>query len=121
MKTIALALATFTLAACQPAPTTAPTVLGPIHTLSASECVERGGKMVAQGRLQQTRCQMTFADAGKVCRDGDDCIGDCRITDAAATPREGQGARGQCQANTSPFGCYTRIEDGQAQPTICVD
>ena len=77
--------------------------------------------MLPQGRMQSVRCVITYADAGRRCTDGDDCAGDCRVDDVANAPAAGSNAVGQCQANSSRFGCYTTIEDGKAGATICVD
>ena len=77
--------------------------------------------MLPQGRMQSVRCVITYADAGTRCTDGDDCAGDCRVEDVANAPAAGTNAVGQCQASSSRFGCYTTIEGGKAEATICVD
>lgn len=130
MKRILIAVAAVLMAACQPMPTedgqadfaqvnsTAPSVAG---SEDAAACAARGGKMLPQGRMQTVRCVVTYPDAGRRCSDGDHCAGDCRIEDVANAPTAGTNAIGQCQASSSRFGCYTTIEDGRAQPTICVD
>lgn len=94
---------------------------GDVASLNEVDCLARGGKMVPQGRMQTMRCLVSYADAGKRCTDGDDCQGDCRIEDTAAASQAGQAAVGQCQANSSRFGCYTTVENGKAEATICVD
>ena len=88
---------------------------------AAADCARRGGKMLPQGRMQTTRCVISYRDAGQRCTDGDDCQGDCRIEEAAGTPHAGTAAVGQCQTTSSRFGCYTTVEDGKAEATICVD
>ncbi|MBW8304097.1 MAG: hypothetical protein K0M78_09180 [Brevundimonas sp.] len=88
---------------------------------AAAECLARGGQMQPQGRMQTLQCVVAYADAGKRCTDGDDCQGECRIAEAAAAPDAGAAAGGQCQATSSRCGCYTTVEDGKAQATICVD
>jgi hypothetical protein len=77
--------------------------------------------MLPQGRMQSVRCVITYADAGRRCTDGDDCAGDCRVGDVANPPTAGASAVGQCQANSSRFGCYTTVEGGKAEATLCVD
>ena len=47
--------------------------------------------------------------------------GDCRIEEVNGAPNDGATAVGQCQANSSRFGCYTTVEGGRAEATICVD
>jgi hypothetical protein len=136
MKRLLIACAALLAAACQPMPAAdaggrtdlaeggavqSPASPGDVAMLSPAECTARGGKMIPQGRMQTMRCVVTYADAGRQCRDGDDCQGDCRIEDVAAAAQAGQAAVGQCQVNSSRFGCYTTIEDGKAEATICVD
>jgi hypothetical protein len=123
-------IAALLAAACQPIPasdggktdlaeTAAPAVQTP--TDDAAACAARGGKMLPQGRMQTLRCVVTYADAGQRCTDGDNCQGDCRIEETAGTPQAGAAAVGQCQANSSRFGCYTTVEGAKAEATICVD
>ena len=132
-----LILAALLAAACQPMPsaetggrtdlaqtpvrTSAQASGGDVSSLSEAECAARGGKMIPQGRLQTVRCVVSYADAGKRCTTGSDCLGDCRIEDTVAASQAGQPAVGQCQANSSRFGCYTTVENGRAEVTICVD
>jgi hypothetical protein len=87
----------------------------------ASACAARGGKMLPQGRMQTLQCVVSYTDAGQRCTDGDQCQGSCRIPDVAEAPRAGAAAVGQCQPTSSAFGCYTTVEDGKAEATICVD
>ena len=83
-------------------------------------CDRRGGRMRRVGMMGSWQCIVKYADAGKPCTDGDQCRGDCRA-DPALTLREGDPARGVCQVNSDRFGCFTRIEDGRAEPTLCID
>uniref|UniRef100_A0A7C1SZY1 Secreted protein n=1 Tax=Agrobacterium albertimagni TaxID=147266 RepID=A0A7C1SZY1_9HYPH len=130
MKRILIAAAALILAACQPVPTTTPTqtastdtpaVQTPAPGTDAAACAARGGKMLPQGRLQSLQCVVSYADAGRRCTDGDDCQGDCRIEEVNGAPDAGAAAVGQCQASSSRFGCYTTVEGGKAEATICVD
>ena len=116
MRLPTLVLIAFVLAACSPmsaTDTTAPTLT------AAEACAARGGQMMRVGRLQTERCVTPYSDAGRPCRDGDDCMGDCRAPDPGV--REGVGVMGVCAPNDLPFGCNTPIENGRAQPTLCVD
>ncbi|HEY0927833.1 hypothetical protein, partial [Brevundimonas sp.] len=90
-------------------------------SLDATECAARGGKMLPQGRMQSVRCVITYADAGRRCTTGSDCQGDCRVEEVAGTPQAGAAAVGTCQRDSSRFGCYTTVENGRAEATICVD
>ncbi len=130
MKRILIAAAALMMAACQPVPSTTPTqtastdgpvVQTPAPGTDAAACAARGGKMLPQGRMQSLQCVVSYADAGRRCSDGDDCQGDCRIEEANGAPNAGAAAVGQCQANSTRFGCYTTVEGGKAEATICVD
>ena len=130
MKRILIMAAAVLMAACQPLPandgkTELAEVTPAVQSVASSEdavaCAARGGKMLPQGRMQTVRCVITYADAGRRCTDGDDCAGDCRVGDVANAPAAGTNAVGQCQASSSRFGCYTTVEGGKAEATICVD
>lgn len=103
-------------AACSPMAEQAPDPAAPQSAEAA--CAAQGGEIMRVGRLQTARCVVPFSDAGKVCRDGDDCLGDCRA--ASAGPNENT-TTGVCAPNDLPFGCNTPIENGRAGPTLCVD
>lgn len=139
MKRLMMAAALFA-AACQPMPadggkTDLAEVSGqtPVQThgqtpvqsaaggTDAAACAAQGGKMLPQGRMQTMQCVISYTDAGQRCTDGDQCQGSCRIPDVAEAPRAGAAAVGQCQPTSSSFGCYTTVEDGKAEATICVD
>ncbi len=83
-------------------------------------CTAKGGAFSQQGRLGCYQCVVTYSDAGKACQDSSDCQGKCKNTgefvDANAKTQSGQ-----CASDSSPFGCYQTIEEGVAQPAICVD
>lgn len=130
MKRILMVAAAVLMAACQPMPASAgktdlaeatPAVQSVAGSEDAAACTAAGGKMLPQGRMQSVRCVISYADAGRRCTDGDDCAGDCRVEDVANAPAAGTNAVGQCQASSSRFGCYTRVEGGKAEATICVD
>jgi Uncharacterized lipoprotein len=148
MKRLIIAAATLFVAACQPMPTTSdgaepappvevdttdipPPVRVP-ETADAGDCAARGGEMRRLGRMGREYCVVKYADAGKPCTDGAQCQGECRA-DANLPPPPASGApapgptpvppaatAGRCQADSDPFGCYTRIENGRGT-TICVD
>lgn len=130
MKRILIAVAALLMAACQPMPVNeggtdlaqvTPASQSVAGTEDAAACAAGGGKMLPQGRMQTVRCVITYADAGRRCTDGDDCSGDCRVSDVTNAPNAGASAVGQCQASSSRFGCYTTVEGGKAEATICVD
>lgn len=130
MKRILTTAAAVLMAACQPMPTSTPAEMAsndtpvvqtPAPGTDADACAARGGKMLPQGRMQSLQCVVSYADAGRRCSDGDDCQGDCRIEEINGTPSAGAAVVGQCQANSSRFGCYTTVEGGKVEATICVD
>ena len=129
MKRLIIAVAALLAAACQPMPasdaaaTPAPaqSQVSAAGTTDAALCATQGGKMLPQGRMQTVRCVITYADAGRRCTTGSDCAGDCRIEQAANAPHAGAAAVGQCQRDSSRFGCYTTVENGKAEATLCVD
>ena len=130
MKRILVAVAVVLMAACQPMPVeggrtelaeVTPAVQSVAGSEDAAACAAAGGKMLPQGRMQTVRCVIGYADAGQRCTDGDQCQGDCRIEDVADAPSAGAPAVGRCQANSTRFGCYTTVEDGKAEATLCVD
>lgn len=126
-------LAALLAAACQPIPAedgrtdlaqaapTAQTPASPTPAGEAAACAAKGGKMLPQGRMQTVQCVVSYRDAGQRCTDGDQCEGSCRMPDVANAPAAGAAAVGQCQPTSSSFGCYTTVEDGKAEATICVD
>lgn len=90
--------------------------------IDVAACEQAGGKVQQEGMLGMPRCVTPYKDAGKSCRDGDDCEGKC-LGDDAVTEYNAEPGKlvGVCQANDSPFGCYAEIEDGSTQGMICVD
>lgn len=113
-----LLIAALALLASACSPMAAPDTTAPTRT-AAEACGARGGDLMRVGRLQTEQCVVPFSDAGKPCRDGDDCLGDCRAREVGPNP--GTRITGVCAPNNLPFGCNTPIEDGRAQPTLCVD
>ena len=84
----------------------------------AAQAAASGGTLQPVCRRQTMQCVIAYSDAGRICRDGDDCQGDCRAEINAAN---GVNLTGRCQANSDPSGCYTTIADGRAQAGLCVD
>jgi hypothetical protein len=109
---LALFAAPMAVTACAPQPTP--------EEIAAADCASRGGKMQEVGRLRTLQCVIQYADANRPCRTGSDCLGDCRTAGSVAV-LEGRETTGVCQADSNRFGCYTTIEGGKAEATICVD
>ena len=86
-----------------------------------ARCEAAGGTVERAGRAGWERCVQPFPDAGKVCSDGDDCLGDCRLPVSAGNLAPDTPAQGVCQPTDSFFGCHTIIEDGKVAGSLCVD
>jgi hypothetical protein len=86
-------------------------------------CEMKGGTVRQEGMMGLWRCTLPYKDAGKPCRDGDECEGRCIANEASAKSRPSQKgeAIGVCEADDSPFGCYGLVEDGKTEGFICVD
>ncbi|HEX2793708.1 MAG TPA: hypothetical protein VHN58_04695 [Croceicoccus sp.] len=102
----------------------APDAQGPVSTVAvdAGTCNAAGGFLDRRGRMQSEICVHPYADAGKACRDSQECDGKC-VTGAQAEPGEAVDGQlvGQCQADDALFGCYAEIVDGKRVRAICVD
>ena len=88
--------------------------------IAERDCAAQGGRMQRVGRAKTLQCVIAYPDAAKTCRDGDDCLGDCRVPGGVIV-EDGRPVAGQCAATSDRFGCYTRVEDGRATAAICVD
>lgn len=119
MRTLILTSLVLALAACTPMPPATSTP-GQSATADAAACRERGGTLRPVGRMQSLQCVVPYADAGKVCTDGDQCAGDCRAAPDANFDAPGP-ISGFCQADSDRFGCVTTLEDGKVASAMCID
>lgn len=85
-----------------------------------ASCAAKGGNYTRVGLLGSWACVLPMPDAGKVCSDNADCAGQC-IFDGQGAPGPDVTVHGLCQRTNSPFGCYSVVEHGHAQPPLCVD
>jgi putative hemolysin len=110
------------LAACSSGPTASSAAQASTAAPGAPDaqaCAAQGGSMQPLGRRGLPQCVVTYADAGKVCRDDADCTGRCLATGEIMA---GQAASGTCQRDVREnFGCRQWIEQGVARPAICID
>ena len=131
MKRILILAAALIVAACQPMPADGgktdlaqTPVQTPVQSAAggtdAAACRAQGGKMLPQGRMQTERCVISYTDARTRCTDGDQCQGDCLIEGATGVP-PGAATAGACQASSDSFDCKTKVEDGKAGATLCID
>lgn len=113
-------LAALVACAPPPAPGGAP-VPSPVespHQLNAAQCQAAGGAMRPVCMMGTVQCVVRYADAGRQCRDSDDCQGACR---AETMGPAGAPAVGRCQADSDPCGCFANVEDGRIDAALCVD
>ena len=95
------------------------TVAGEVATAAErAQCESLGGEIQRAGMLGWEHCILPYRDAGQPCRGSADCEGRCLAENMADT---GAAARGVCQADSNPFGCYAEMEDGEVSMAICVD
>ncbi len=87
-----------------------------------SACEAAGGEVIPSGLAGFDMCVLPYCDGGDVCTDSSDCIGKCYLAASAdASGGFGSPASGQCQINSSPFGCRTEISGGTLGATLCID
>lgn len=85
----------------------------------AKTCAAQGGTVRPVCLMGNLACVITYADGGKTCTDKDDCLGQCRFEGKPLPP--GATAKGVCQRNSDPCGCYSEVIKGKVQPGLCVD
>ena len=119
MRLLLTAFAALALAACSPMTGQSPDAAATGQSAEAA-CAAHGGTLQRVGRLQSMQCVIAYADAGQRCTDGDQCGGDCLLAETGSVDA-GAAAVGQCAATSNRFGCATRVEDGKADATLCID
>lgn len=124
MRHIFLLLATLGLAACTPAES-GPTATDSNATVIPKDeqaCRAEGGTWRPVCLMGTLACVIKYKDAGKTCRDGDECQGrQCRYEGKEAPDMNGREATGKCLAYSDPCGCFTLVEDGKIMGTLCAD
>jgi len=90
----------------------------PLHQMTAAQCQAVGGTIRPVCMSGNPSCVVRYADAGRVCRDGDDCQGACR---AESLDRTTGPVTGRCQETSDPCGCFANVEDGRVDAALCVD
>lgn len=117
------------LCACAPMAPSMPTPLAPTQTFSRDEqptaaaqtaCTAALGAYHQVGLIGTWVCVTPTADAGKVCSSKNQCVGQC-IFEGEHQPAPGEAAQGRCQRTNVQFGCFSAVENGRAQPPLCVD
>jgi hypothetical protein len=105
--------------AVAPAAQSAPAahVVGGAEPTSAEGCRACGGQWAIHGLIQEPSCLCPTSDAGKRCRDGGECQGQCLADEGEREVTEaGPPARGyfvgKCARFRSTFGCHRPIARG---------
>lgn len=89
--------------------------------VAIEDCAKRGGSVRTGGMLGSEICFVPYADAGKTCRDGDDCEGNCLLAPIGPTDASSEAVTGRCEPRRPTFGCYGVVEDGRLKHRLCVD
>ena len=123
--TLVLALSFFVAGCCAhqappppPAAQAAPAARAtPAEPATADGCRACGGEWAIHGLIQQPSCLCPTSDAGKRCRDGGECQGQCIADDGEREVIEaGPPARGyfvgKCSRFRSSFGCHRPLAAG---------
>lgn len=99
----------------------------------AAACMKHGGQWRPVCMAQNPYCVTAFADAGKACTDGSQCLGACLVDEKVncnadksecirePMPEAGSHVAGVCQRDTNPCGTFMHITDGVADVAIAVD
>jgi hypothetical protein len=83
----------------------------------AAQCARVSGRWIQVGKARHA-CVVRAPDAGTSCSGSAQCAGRC-LADPVVT--EGAEVHGVCSADYVVWGCHQRVENGRAQPEICVD
>ena len=120
-------------AADKPAPPAPPTAVRPTTKAACDACQGRWG---IHGLAETKSCICRTKDAGKICRDGNDCSALCIADEKKFEVKEaGPPARGyyvgKCSTYDTVFGCFKLIPGGtrskppllpdDAADSICID
>jgi hypothetical protein len=86
----------------------------------AEACSNRGGTWRRVCLMGTWSCVMPYRDAGKACSDKKECEGQCRYQGSEQLA-PGSPAKGVCQRDSDPCGCFAEVRDGKLQHALCVD
>ena len=132
-------IAALTLSACAPTPDVQPQALtAPVSiprdepafevergsrptAAQTADCTARGGTYRQGGLGGYWLCITPYADGGKPCGDSDECHGDCLALREAGVSPVNPRKPGVCAADSYPFGCIARVEDGRVGGVLCAD
>lgn len=86
-----------------------------------ADCTARGGTYRQGGLGGYWLCITPYADGGKPCGDSDECQGTCLGPREPAVSPANPRKPGVCAADSYPFGCIARVEDGRVAGVLCAD
>ena len=122
-----------------PAPGTSKVAAAPATEVACRACDGLWGR---QGLAQVPGCNCRARDAGRTCRDGAECEGQCvlgdhpdRLVAGRATPADGGGPMGyfvgRCSERVTVYGCLRVLPRGSSRrgpvsldalpPVLCID
>ena len=91
------------------------TVENPVYLRAREACKACNGDWGRHGIMQREGCICRSRDFGKVCRDGDECDGDC-LFQRVENLGHGLGRRvGKCSELVGDFGCVSYIAHGESK------
>ncbi len=124
MRLVLLLILALGLAACTPAES-GPTATASNATVIPKDeqsCRAAGGNWRPVCMMGTLACVVQFKDAGKICRDGNECESrQCRYEGKETPGMNGKEATGKCHAVSDPCGCFTLVEGGKIMGTLCAD
>jgi len=95
--------------------------------VSQETCLKIKGKWGQFGLFPQEQCNIPSKDKGKICRNNDDCEGDCiadltkeqfkRVVEQHVVLK----VNGQCSGWTLNYGCQAFVENGTVNSILCID
>jgi len=88
-------------------------------SVEREKCIADGGTIRRIGILQNQACVFLYTDAGRECRSSSECEGRCLIENDWISV--GTEVAGECERDSSEFGCWTEVESGLAVRAMCVD
>jgi hypothetical protein len=92
-----------------------------VDPAQVAQCNAKGGRLMQAGMLGNFMCVIRYADAGKACSGKSDCQGRCYVDRKQGMIEMNRPSKGVCAADNVPFGCFQTVENGLAQPALCVD
>jgi hypothetical protein len=123
MRLLALLLLTLGLASCVPAEGNTPQAATETRSIPTDEqsCKAAGATWRRVCLMGNWTCVVSYADAGKTCRDGDECQGKQCRHNGKPVEDPNQEVTGKCVATSDPCGCFALVEDGKVEAALCVD